>query len=1362
MIFDETAQRLASLVGTVALVRHFPLRRTPAGLTKTYLKGNHWVYGGVSTASATLTVYSRAGQVGKAHEAPARYRRDLRTIVKGDVQGPKHRPDTSPLSDGPAVVVLSKLKGVPVISTRGLAPVDFDSWVVTSCYRAGPGVQVRRKLSLEEKLAVLDVPQAGIDLLVSLQWEHCALGLAPAMLLGGLWGDFLCHEGGDLPRRTVQLEESLLGKRSPVETGLEPPAGQRRKVTEQIVEKASLEATVSASSVETGSGGAKTDCVIVETVSEEIFGNSSKAMNSASSVETGSGGSKVDCVMAEGPSSKTLSVGGLAGLDCVMAEGPSSKTLPVGGLAGLVVETVLDEETPAAAILLEDSSLGVESDLQDSPVPPGNDSAARRSKATKSDSDEAPVFMWSEFLFKRVFKAEDSGNLRQTGDWPFVLAEASPLVHARVPSDITYGNYLGEERMARVPKAMVSLRKLAIRWWRRNITRSFIRHMREGMEARLQSAREKGETTFLDLPRDARDGDVEHCHGVKRAESGEFAYCLGVKGRHKYMDWYLNLSNFKSEDWLAGQDAVARAAGASWWDWTVGSRLFFWRWPKWYQRTALEGMPVFYTKHLKNYTAYQPDEWDEDTKDKQGKKLNKVLERRYVSLLGTATLTESANPVKSWTSFFSVPKGEDDIRMVYDASKSGLNDSIWVPRFPLPTINTHLRAVEPGTWMGDLDIGEMFLNFPLHSSLQKLCGVDLTHYVEKLSPKVLKVTPAWAMRQIAWTRCAMGLRSSPYQAVQGALVAEEMVLGNPGDQANVFRWDRVVTNLPGSDSYDPRRSWVYKVRRDGSLAADLFTYVDDQRACAANELDCISACRRCGSMNNFLGVQDAPRKRRDPNMEPGPWSGSVITTDGGLVCVLITNDKWLKAQGYVEELEAMQEADKPVSRKRLETIRGFLQYITRTYPNITPYMKGLHLTIDGWRPDRDADGWRKKKKSFSGSEPRAAGLGEAVTRDSCSLRHWVDDETGWIEESLNAPAKVTLKPRMADDVLALKKFFGRSHPPRRLVRGIRVIEAFYGFGDASGAGFGASFGETEDATFYRFGQWCTSVSEESSNYRELRNLVESLREFLIEKQVRGAEIFLFTDNSVAEAAYWKGNSSSRKLFELVLEMKQMEYDFELQLHVVHVSGKRMIAQGTDGLSRADFSEGVMAGKAMTSFIPLHLDCEERAPGMGEWLQGLLKEVGGASLLDPSGWFRESQAFGNFVRTPAPAAAEVVVEQLGKARHKRPGCFHIVAVPRLMTGRWRRAMGRECNFYFKIPPGSALWPTKMYEPLLVYVCLPFVPHRPWVGSQRAELDSLVGELLQEGVWETAPERCRSLLCKFLSSARTLSGVPECVV
>jgi len=62
-------------------------------------------------------------------------------------------------------------------------------------------------------------------------------------------------------------------------------------------------------------------------------------------------------------------------------------------------------------------------------------------------------------------------------------------------------------------------------------------------------------------------------------------------------------------------------------------------------------------------------------------KLQKVRLRRYIAK-GT---------VVSLTSFFSVPKGEDDIRMVYDGTKSGLNAAMWVPRFGLLTIETHLR-----------------------------------------------------------------------------------------------------------------------------------------------------------------------------------------------------------------------------------------------------------------------------------------------------------------------------------------------------------------------------------------------------------------------------------------------------------------------------------------------------------------------------------------------------------------------------------------------------------------------------------------------------------------------------------------------
>jgi hypothetical protein len=137
--------------------------------------------------------------------------------------------------------------------------------------------------------------------------------------------------------------------------------------------------------------------------------------------------------------------------------------------------------------------------------------------------------------------------------------------------------------------------------------------------------------------------------------------------------------------------------------------------------------------------------------------------------------------------------------MVYDASVSGLNDAIWVPRFPLPTIQTHLRAVEEGTWMADLDIGEMFLNFVLHSDLQALCGVDLTEYkndVENSDEVVWEV----------WQRAAMGLKPPPYQAVQGMMVAEEVIRGDSKDSKNPFRWDTVRMNLPGTSGIP---SYVY-------------------------------------------------------------------------------------------------------------------------------------------------------------------------------------------------------------------------------------------------------------------------------------------------------------------------------------------------------------------------------------------------------------------------------------------------------------------------------------------------------------------------------------------------------------------------
>jgi hypothetical protein len=313
--------------------------------------------------------------------------------------------------------------------------------------------------------------------------------------------------------------------------------------------------------------------------------------------------------------------------------------------------------------------------------------------------------------------------------------------------------------------------------------------------------------------------------------------------------------------------------------------------------------------------------------------------------------------------------------------------------------------------------------------------------------------------------------------------------------------------------------------------------------------------------------------------------------------------------------------------------------------------------------------------------------------------------------------------------------------------------ALYGFGDASGSAFGATL-QVGNKIMYHFGQWSEQVADESSsNWRELNNLVEAVALWCSEKSVGGAELFLFTDNTTAENAFCKGTSKSKKLSELVLRMKLLEMQESLKLHVIHVSGKRMIAQGTDGISRGDFTQGVMKGDSMLRYVPLHLNALERQPnGMEAFLKSIMKGLEW-TCLSPSEWFTTGHKNGNFVWCPAPAAADVVVEQLGKARHKRSRGLHLVVVPRLFTGRWRRHMIRRTDFYMKLDECN-VWPKSMHEPLLIFVALPYISWDPLFKSQEELLERPRRHLLEAGVWTTHPERSRDILRQLLLKARTL--------
>jgi hypothetical protein len=147
-------------------------------------------------------------------------------------------------------------------------------------------------------------------------------------------------------------------------------------------------------------------------------------------------------------------------------------------------------------------------------------------------------------------------------------------------------------------------------------------------------------------------------------------------------------------------------------------------------------------------------------------------------------------------------------------------------------------------------------------------------------------------------------------------------------------------------------------------------------------------------------------------------------------------------------------------------------------------------------------------------------------------------------------------------------------------------------------------------------------------------------------------------------------------------------------------------------------------------------------------------------LEPEGWFDEGQKDGCFLWAPPPAAADVVAEQLGEARHKRPDCLHITVVPRLMTARWRKSLAKEADLIVELPAGNVYWPSEMHEPLILLVSLPLCRHPPWSYKRTGFVEGLRGEL--RAVWQGVPERSGTLLRKLLLQERDFQSMQEGVV
>ena len=221
--------------------------------------------------------------------------------------------------------------------------------------------------------------------------------------------------------------------------------------------------------------------------------------------------------------------------------------------------------------------------------------------------------------------------------------------------------------------------------------------------------------------------------------------------------------------------------------------------------------------------------------------------------------------------FFYVPKGNDDVRVVYDGSKSGLNDKMLAPSFPVPNANSLLRLQEPGIWNVDLDVGEHFLNFMMPREILPYVGVDITAVLDPHGKKE-------PMRK-RWNRMMMGFRPSPYAATQGSAIAEEFIRGDSLDPSNLLYCNQVLLNLPGQEDHNPDVARVCKYNSKlGRVAVDLVTYFDDTWGTAPTEASSKLVGRLIASRLNYLGLPDQGKKRLASSQVLGTWAGVIVKT----------------------------------------------------------------------------------------------------------------------------------------------------------------------------------------------------------------------------------------------------------------------------------------------------------------------------------------------------------------------------------------------------------------------------------------------------------------------------------------------------
>ena len=92
-----------------------------------------------------------------------------------------------------------------------------------------------------------------------------------------------------------------------------------------------------------------------------------------------------------------------------------------------------------------------------------------------------------------------------------------------------------------------------------------------------------------------------------------------------------------------------------------------------------------------------------------------------------------------------------------------------------------------------------------------------------------------------------------------------------------------------------------------------------------------------------MGIKDSKRSRKIPSKTHETSEGAMITYLQNELFTCVYEIKWGKTQHHVEWLSTEVHKGEYFNHNKLEQVRGFFVYISRTYPATTQYLKGNML-----------------------------------------------------------------------------------------------------------------------------------------------------------------------------------------------------------------------------------------------------------------------------------------------------------------------------------------------------------------------------------------------------------------------------------